>query len=546
MPSLGGPQETVFLTESGAYQLVMLSRKPVAKAFRKWLAKLAVDHRKKLRGEQEAKHRDALSDAEARRALVEAELLERLRKEKEATERAVHEAADEAARHARHTSLIEAFKGRPVVYFGRIREHEGRWLIKIGKTDHLQTRAGHLVGEYGAMSFFHAFECSMNENFEEYLQKHPTTAQHVFKERVPGGKKSNGEVFLTAEADIDALVDLARHNLHRFGNKEAAAEAAATQEARFARIERELARRPTVDAIADLVSTHVAQSAVAEGMAGGGSSMEAALAAAPEPPEALAFAERRRYTQARGPKVQRYSPDGKTLMRTYVGFTEVTRDPAVAQATQAALRQAIKKNAVYKRYRWAALDRAMPDNTVQALAPTAARATHDIGLVAMLNLAGNRIEDVFNCQSAAAEDRQQQGCASICNAIKRGTASGGHLFRMWIDCDAALQEDYLARAELPPRLRRGRSEPIDKLDATTGAVVFPYDSIADVLTELRIGRATLLQAIESRIVLKGYRWRRAQQAQQAQQAQPAQQAQEGGDTAEATPLPLESTPTTSQ
>lgn len=107
--------------------------------------------------------------------------------------------------------------------------------------------------------------------------------------------------------------------------------------------------------------------------------------------------------------------------------------------TPCQIKQAIKANHVYKGFRWAFLERHLPDTTVQDIGETVQSQTIKKGFVAMLDLKKSKIVSVFCDQKEAGQDRGFRGCAPISKAIQKGTQSGGHYFMMWHDCDEALQ-----------------------------------------------------------------------------------------------------------
>jgi hypothetical protein len=51
----------------------------------------------------------------------------------------------------------------------------------------------------------------------------------------------------------------------------------------------------------------------------------------------------RKFTAAKGNKVQRYSPDGKTLLQTYPGAIDVLRDPNLDSPSRKRINEAVKK-----------------------------------------------------------------------------------------------------------------------------------------------------------------------------------------------------------
>ena len=217
----------------------------------------------------------------------------------------------------------------------------------------------------------------------------------------------------------------------------------------------------------------------------------------------------RRFTQTRGDKIQKYSSDGKQLLETYPGCAEAARLAQGPVPVANMIREAIEKRKVYKGFRWAKLDRSLPDDTVQDIGETVESRTSTKGLLAMIALDKSHIVKVFADMKEAAADRQFKGMAPISAAIKNGTRSGGHYFCPWYDCDEHLKEEYLSRNDLPGERVRSNGMMIEQIHGLTGDVLKRFASIQSVQTEMRIARASLKRALEEGSILKGYKWRRS-------------------------------------
>jgi len=63
----------------------------------------------------------------------------------------------------KHDALVEAFKNRHVVYFGKIYEKDNKFLIKIGSIKEIQIRAKSLLNDLGLFTLLKIFECPRNE-----------------------------------------------------------------------------------------------------------------------------------------------------------------------------------------------------------------------------------------------------------------------------------------------------------------------------------------------------------------------------------------------
>lgn len=474
MYTLGGEQETTFLTETGLYRLLTVSKKPAARPFQKWVYEVI----KSIR--QTGKYE-----------------LENL------VEKGVQQALEqEAARHKRevematHRSLVEAFRNRPVVYFGKIREEaDGKTLIKIGSTNDIFNRMFSLTREFGSMTLFHVIEATVHRKFEEYLQTHPKVSCYAFKEEIHEGRRSNREVFLMTQTEIEALIARAKKNTYKFATDNVAERMievhrlklqAAEARVKEQELKLEMARITRADTETNMEGDNDDASTIPD----------------------ITYQERR-YTQGRGPKIQRYSPDGKSLLATYPGTAEATRDATINNPSGKGIRDAIERRSVYKGFRWAALLRELPDDTVQAIGDTVQQAGLQKGFVAMLSLDKTRVVQVFCDQRAAAENRQFVGCAPISMAIKNGTKSGGHYFQMWHDVSQELKDAYLATNALPEKRISPRARAIEQLNPVTGEVVQRFTSMVDITKSIRVARASLQDAIANGHILKAYIWRYA-------------------------------------
>ena len=217
----------------------------------------------------------------------------------------------------------------------------------------------------------------------------------------------------------------------------------------------------------------------------------------------------RKHTQVRGAKIQKYSPDGKKLIKTYESYAYVLRDTELntLYMSRISIKNAIKNKLIYKNFRWAELDRKLDDNTFQDIGETIESKNVKIGYTAMLNLDKDKIVKVFCDQKEAGIDRKFTSSASIANAIKRQSQSGGHYFMMWDECNEELKIKYLESNKLPTKRVAINGVEIEQLHPINKNVIKVYSSCEDVIKEFKIARKTLKSACEFDIISKGYKWR---------------------------------------
>lgn len=216
----GGLQECAMLTERGLNRLLINSNKPIAATFREWVLDVIEAIQKKgyydvqhLK-EEYAQIQERLANANIERYKEEAKLLQErkeLRSQILEKDIIINDQNNKiASTKDTHIRLLKAYDGRYVVYFGKIREHEGRQLVKIGRTkDLFGSFTGRHTADYGQIELIHVVECSLNEPLEQYVLQHPNVLKFRFSGPVKvDGSKSN-EVVLVNKDELKTIYDIA-------------------------------------------------------------------------------------------------------------------------------------------------------------------------------------------------------------------------------------------------------------------------------------------------------------------------------------------------
>jgi prophage antirepressor-like protein len=525
----GGCQKAIYLTEIGAYRLIMRSRKPIAEPFCAWVGDVIRTIRK-----------TGVYDIRQEASRTIAEAVEQLAAK-----------CKIQARQATHAALMQAFTNRKVFYLGDISDDGVHFIIKAGSTFEPQTRGGLLVADFGSFHFFRMLECDQYRKFEKFMHAHPDVKPHAYHEPING--RQHGEVYRVTAAQRAKIVDIATRNVHKFRTQPGPA---FRKDRRHDELVRELA-----DVKALLAGMHVSHQATAASSSSASSSASSSTAApaaatpppdepvtaapAPSPPADVTATQlpdagpdagassgpgphaapssgpsatrravptyARSYTQAKGPKIQRYSADGKTLLATYTGFPDAELDSALApRASGFGIRAAVANRRLHREHRWAWLRRSLPDSTVQDIGETdRSVAEMKTGLVAMLNLERTIIVKVYMDQKDASAQRGMKSGSAVNTSLKTGVARSGHHFDPWDKCDPELQREYLERKNspgLPAPRPNGRATAVERVDSATGAAT-RFASVHAATRHLRISRGKLFQNIGCGLEMEGARWR---------------------------------------
>jgi prophage antirepressor-like protein len=145
----GGPQEVLFLTEKGLYQVLFTSRKPIAKKFKDWVCEVIKELR--LNGKYELEKQLELKD-----------------KQKE-------------------QNLLANFHNKPILYIGLAEDN----VAKPGYTDDIETRLKDLKKEISPeFTFEYVYESVYNREIERRLFQHPTLKCRRFSKEYNGKIKT--------------------------------------------------------------------------------------------------------------------------------------------------------------------------------------------------------------------------------------------------------------------------------------------------------------------------------------------------------------------
>ena len=455
----GGVQDTMFLTESGMIKFAFSSRKPIAEPFRDWVINVIIELSRTGKYE-----------------------INNLKEEIEMTTKRMEMSI--------HRALVDANHKEYIVYFGKIKEIDGKTLIKIGSTKDIKSSMSRLEKKFGYMNMFHIIQCSSNERFEKSLHNHIYIREFAYKESVNDMGQTSTEVFLMTDEEINKTVEIAKRNVHKY--RETPTPIGISIDLDDIKQEIKTNNDQLNKKIDTLLNSYIPPI------------IENNFSEITNDGKFIDIEKKRMH--GRGFKIQRYSTDGKTLLETYESCINVTRDSKIDKTSFPQIMRACKDNSIYKNYRWATLDRNCENDTFQNIPETLEKKGGNVknGLIAMLNLNKTLIVDVFTTGLEAAKNRHFKSGAPISRAIRTGSQSGGHYFKEWKDCEEYLKEDFLKDNELPIKIPTKNSKPVNRIDNETN--IKQFGSIQDVTRSYGISRKTLQDAIVNGHSVKGYKW----------------------------------------
>jgi hypothetical protein len=208
-----------------------------------------------------------------------------------------------------------------------------------------------------------------------------------------------------------------------------------------------------------------------------------------------------------GPIVQIYDPANTTqVFKVFDGLFQATIE--IPSASLTAIKEAVKNKTIYKGYRWHMVPRDDPEPN----APKHIGATKDSqikvrgALIAMMNVDTGLVEKLFTNQTEAAAHISK--CpASICLALKSGSATGGYNWKYWNLLSENLQHIYLTNNALPEPVHNTRATMIQRIDSKTGEVLEEFNAMVDIYKKHGITPKCIKKAHETSTPYKGFAWR---------------------------------------
>ena len=479
----GGQQRVIFLTELGLYRLLGASRKPCARPFQKWVAKVVRDIR------QTGKHETELR-----------------------LDQAVHALEDKqhAAEKARHDALLACNENVSCVYVVIVMVISATcYIVKFGETDNLRKRLMGLKTLYRMATLLDVFASNSAHGFEQDLLHTPAFKELKYDGLVNGHR--GAELFVVDEGRsydefFRPLIGKKFEDHKRL---------ISTMEERRMRFEEQRLR---IEEQRLELTKSIFQARLPSADLG---AIAAILYPSTPPPIDVEHVERvggREPFLAHRPTDKRVQQYDKllALVAVHEGLREAAR--AVAGGKSSGIRTACVNNALYLGYRWHLVDRQDDGaSNAAALAPTAPPKRRS-GRVAQLSLDetvhGDRkmraVVAVHQDQVAAAESVGLASSTSITNALRFKRVAGRHMWSLFDDLDDVQRADWDARdardASATSVCSNQRGRRVEQLDPVTREVLRTFPTMSAVCHEMQASHKMLHAATSNGSVYKDFRW----------------------------------------
>ena len=516
--TLGGNQETLFLTEIGLYKLLGRSRKPIAHTFQKWMINTIKDIR--ING------------------------FYKLKEENEVDKQLIIQNCDLIT----HKQLIKAYDQKNVIYLCRLKYLDHKKIVKIGSTQNIKERMCHMNGQFDNVEIIiiDIIEINNYRKFEKYLHNDNYIKNYYYPLIKRDGTESK-ETYLVTDDEIKEFIkiineskklyqDINQKDIEEIKLKQIEKEYEKIQlkheceieqiklkfelELKQKEMELELLKYKVdnnINTHYTIASTEIiksekddAQDDAQNDAQDDNASDDNYLSDEELDLTKTNFKLKPRTNGIKTPKVYQYHPDNLSEpIKVFDSPVDVEREKELShlEISPGPLRNASKNNTIYKGFRWLFLNR------IETPPPTISETVHvkhkspDIKHIAMIDIKRTKILEVYATQKDAIEARNMK-CNSFTRAIQQQSVSSGHYWNFFEDCPQEWRDEYLATRKLPERFINSAGKRVEQIDPKTNKVLKVYNSNRDVIKLYQMSASKLRECFETGEIHNGYIWQR--------------------------------------
>ncbi len=492
----GGLQELIFFTELGLYKLLGRSRKEIASKFQNWIIKVIKEIR--ITGVYKLNENNEID-----KKLLESNY-----------------------NLINNKTFIKAFHNKNVIYICKFTNIDDKYIIKIGSTQNIKERIYNLHNQFQNIEpvILDIIEVNNYRKYEKYLHNHPYIKQYYYKFEKKDGTISN-ETYLTTHDEYDYIISILNEDKKKFDiniieleelrlrieekksdnnsielkinelklkQKEFDAEIK-KNELEIKKIELEKISKEKHDST-DESDSHTTDDIESQ-----------------EDSEndkdnlSYNFEIKKQKNGLRVPKVYQYDTNNlKNPIKIYDSPKELIR--LNNDIFMSSLKNACKKNTIYKNYRWIFINRnEEPPEEIPETVVNNYKSPY-VKYLAMIDIKKTKILNVFSTQKEACAERNMKA-NGFTRAIKQYSISSGHYWKFFEDCPIEMQNEYLLHNKLPEKYVSSYSKTVSQICAKTNKIINTYNSKNEVVNKFQMSMLTLKNCSNNGNIYNGYRWK---------------------------------------
>jgi prophage antirepressor-like protein len=472
----GCEQDTTFLTSQGVYRLLYNSKKEIAKKFRKWAGNILDD-------------------------IIFNESIE-LKKQIEQKDKLILQIQDERfneLKMEKHKVLLKMLNDKNCVYLIEISKD----LIKIGSSHNIDKRKDSIQKIFGGQGIFlDVFECNSYRNVERNILNDITIQEHKYKDKLETGHTSNEVVLLSQDFTYEQLVEIVKQHVNKY---DFLTPSQLLEKQKLDLIELLTKNGESLCNITKVFETPliIEQKVLNEQL-----------------PTSSVITQQNLFTETvrlhpvynvntlkpnNGKSIQKIDPNNLTrIVQLYKNMETLMEHNKYDCFSETGIRDAIKNNRIYKRYRWMFVDNDKDPMVIHNIQPTVQSKKAGCNIILELNKQKTMITNHYMSLNVS-QQTLQMSVLQIKKLISNKTLYNDHYYIYLDDCTHELLQTY------DNNLFKYVPKCAVKVKAinpeTNEEIIFP--SLSHAYKFCKVHHKTVRKAIDDKKILNGYYWKLA-------------------------------------
>ena len=479
--TLGGLQEVTFLTEKGLYKLLFRSRKPIATQFQNWacdvIKEIRLNNFYNLEKEMEKKTNETVQQLEDK-----------------------HKQDIEYQKIAeREKVLLKEYSSiGSIVYVIRVKTlDDGKYIVKIGESRKgITGRYTEHKKNYEECVLLDCFAVGRSKDFEHFIHHHEIVRLNKVADLQ--NHENENELFLIGQnLTYDRLNHLMTSNAKHFNNDDIAKMELENEKLKMLLEMNEKHNQNGL--IQELIKT-------VHYLSGQMERFEKINKELCERINSMQIKTTTGFNEplvTLGPRLQKINPDTMQIIRVYESASEAMKENH--DIKRPSLNKAVVENTVYHGHRWAFVDRELDANVIHNLPPTKKTKQQNLGYIAQLNESKTEICNVYIDRKTAAHFNGYDSASALDNPVKQFTLTRGFYYKLYDQCDEALQHAFEQKINGKPVLYKNGVHQCD----LQNVIVREFECKYDCLKALSMSDKTLTKALTKGIQYNGHIFKEA-------------------------------------
>jgi prophage antirepressor-like protein len=481
----GGQQSITFLTEIGLYNILFVSRKPIAKQFKKWVCEVIKDIR--LKGTYTLQQKNDELEQRLTQANNENKDIENRNKESYA------KLLKEKELERQKILLAEYDKDISIVYIVKVKTYEnGTYVIKIGESRRgIANRFAEHKSKYDEVLLMDCFAVNNSKDFESFIHNH----ENIKPNRVTNleGHTTERELFLIGRnLTYQMITNIINNNIQYFDNISTKQMELANEKLKLMANLNGTEVSPFFMEMADMLKLLLEKVTNLEN-----SLSKTNNTIAPPAKTVTGF---NTPLVTLGPRLQKINPETLQLVKVYETVTECMNENN--KIKRPSIAKAVAENTVYEGFRWRLVDRNLDATVLTEIEQTRPTIQKNPGYIAKLNQTKTEILNVYLDRKTAAVNNGYESTSALDIPVKQFKVSRGHYYLLYDSCDENLKQDFENKYGEPLLYKDGVGQ-FDANNQLSQSFACKYDCIKI----LKMSDKTLAKALDKGEAYNGHYYR---------------------------------------